>query len=126
MPFLTNDQAAKTLQTEIRAMALRCEIFKGDLANESNIVARFNMIDAKLGRLNALVNNTALMLPQIRIAQVTEQRLNQLFSTHITSYFLCAREALLRMAYKHGGSGGSIVNVSSLAAITGSPHEYID
>jgi NAD(P)-dependent dehydrogenase (short-subunit alcohol dehydrogenase family) len=53
-------------------------------------------------------------------------RLHQVFATNITGGFLCAREAIKRMSTIHGGLGGSIVNVSSGAARTGSPGVYID
>lgn len=38
---------------------------------------------------------------------------------------LCSQQAVKRMAYCHGGQGGSIVNVSSIAAKLGSPNEYV-
>ncbi len=124
--YLNNEQAARSVQQAVLAYGVRCELYRGDVTKEDQVLAMFDFIDKSLGCLTALVNNAALMLPQISIEQVTEARLNKIFSSNITSYFLCAREAVLRMALKHGGSGGSIVNVSSLAALSGSPHEYLD
>ncbi len=124
--YLNNEQAARSVQQAVLAYGVRCELYRGDVTKEDQVLAMFNFIDQSLGCLTALVNNAALMLPQISIEQVTEARLNRIFSSNITSYFLCAREAVLRMALKHGGSGGSIVNISSLAALSGSPHEYLD
>ncbi|EPJ48028.1 MAG: putative oxidoreductase ygfF [Osedax symbiont Rs1] len=124
--YLNNEQAARAVQRAVLAHGVRCELYRGDVTKEDQVLAMFEFIDQHLGHLTALVNNAALMLPQISIEQVTEARLNKIFSSNITSYFLCAREAVLRMAHKHGGDGGSIVNVSSLAALSGSPHEYLD
>ncbi|HET8984188.1 MAG TPA: SDR family oxidoreductase, partial [Trueperaceae bacterium] len=53
-------------------------------------------------------------------------RLERVFATNVTGAFICAREAVLRMSTAHGGNGGAIVNVSSGAARTGSPGEYVD
>lgn len=124
--FLSNSAAAQSVKSEVQALGASCLLFQGDVSDEEQVVALFNSVDARFHRLDALVNNAALMLPQISIEQVTQQRLQQMFCTNISSYFLCAREAVLRMAFKHGGKGGAIVNVSSLAARTGSPHEYMD
>jgi len=124
--FLSNSAAAQSVKSEVQALGASCLLFQGDVSDEEQVVALFNSVDARFHRLDALVNNAALMLPQISIEQVTQQRLQQMFCTNISSYFLCAREAVLRMAFKHGGKGGAIVNVSTLAARTGSPHEYMD
>jgi len=122
-----NDEAsARETLTQAQAFGVSCILFKADIADEQAVVDMFKAIDQSLGRLTALVNNAALMLPQLSIEQVDSQRLAQMFSVNVSGYFICAREAVLRMAYKHGGGGGSIVNVSSLAAITGSPNEYLD
>lgn len=124
--YLSNDAAAEQVKAQVEALGQRCLLYKADVSDERQVVAMFSHIDQHLGRLNALVNNAALMLPQLTIESVDQQRLAQMFSVNISSYFLCAREAVLRMAFKHGGDGGSIVNVSSLAALTGSPNEYLD
>ncbi|MEH6443408.1 MAG: SDR family oxidoreductase [Oceanospirillaceae bacterium] len=124
--YIANDDTAKAAQNSVHELGRRCILYKGDMAQEEQVVAMFKQVDAELGVVTTLVNNAALMLPQLTIEEVTQARLNKMFSTNITSYFLCAREAVLRMAFKHGGYGGSIVNVSSLAALTGSPNEYLD
>ncbi len=62
----------------------------------------------------------------MRLDEMNFERLERIFKTNITGYFLCSREAVKRMSIKYGGSGGSIVNVSSVASRVGSPGEYID
>ncbi|MEM5528503.1 SDR family oxidoreductase [Gammaproteobacteria bacterium AS21] len=124
--YLQNDEAAVAAQQRIVSLGQRCLLYKGDVSQETVVQSMFVAMDKELGTISALVNNAALMEKQIGIEQVTQARLNRMFSTNITSYFLCAKEAVLRMATKHGGVGGSIVNVSSLAAKTGSAHEYMD
>jgi NAD(P)-dependent dehydrogenase (short-subunit alcohol dehydrogenase family) len=76
--------------------------------------------------VTALVNNVGILEHKMRIEHMDADRLNRVFSTNITSYFLCAREAVLRMSTLHDGNGGSIVNVSSAASRLGSAGEYVD
>ena len=86
----------------------------------------FEQIDKDLGPITGLVNNAAMLMPQASIEQVNAHRSATLFATNISGNFLCAREAVNRMANRHGGHGGAIVNVSSAASRLGSPHEYVD
>ncbi|MGB1238776.1 MAG: SDR family oxidoreductase [Pseudomonadales bacterium] len=124
--YRSDKVAAAALVTQLRERGTDCFSFCADIADEEQVKALFNAVDERLGPITALVNNAALMLPQQSIEALDGQRLTQMFATNITGYFLCAREAVLRMAHKHGGAGGGIVNVSSMAAKTGSPHEYMD
>ncbi|MDE9555945.1 SDR family oxidoreductase [Xenorhabdus bovienii] len=103
------------------AMAVRV-----DVTDEKQIMALFQRTEKELGYIYGLVNNAGVLKPQATIEQLTAERLNTIFATNVTGYFLCAREAVKRMALRHGGRGGAIVNVSSAAARLGSPHEYID
>ncbi|PHM55321.1 3-oxoacyl-ACP reductase [Xenorhabdus hominickii] len=89
-------------------------------------MALFQRTEQELGYVSGLVNNAGILKPQATIEQLTAERLNEIFATNVTGYFLCAREAVKRMAFRHGGQGGGIVNVSSAAARLGSPHEYVD
>lgn len=121
-----NAQLALQVVSEITQMGQRAIAVKADVSKEEDVIFLFNQIDKNLGKLSALVNNVGILLPQSRVEDLTAERINTLFVTNVTSYFLCCREAIKRMAKKHGGSGGSIVNVSSAAARLGSPNEYID
>ncbi|MDE9563689.1 SDR family oxidoreductase [Xenorhabdus bovienii] len=103
------------------AMAVRV-----DVTDEKQIMALFQRTEKELGYISGLVNNAGVLKPQATIEQLTAERLNTIFATNVTGYFLCAREAVKRIALRHGGRGGAIVNVSSAAARLGSPHEYID
>ncbi|MGJ0629881.1 SDR family oxidoreductase [Xenorhabdus bovienii] len=103
------------------AMAVRV-----DVTDEKQIMELFQRTEKELGYISGLVNNAGVLKPQATIEQLTAERLNTIFATNVIGYFLCAREAVKRMAFRHGGRGGAIVNVSSAAARLGSPHEYID
>ncbi|MBP2168157.1 NAD(P)-dependent dehydrogenase (short-subunit alcohol dehydrogenase family) [Erwinia toletana] len=99
---------------------------QADIADEAQVVAMFQQIDQQPGVLSALVNNAGILFQQSTVEQLTAERINRVFATNVTGSFICCREAIKRMAWHHGGKGGAIVNVSSAAARTGSPGEYVD
>ena len=99
---------------------------QADIADEEQVVALFQQIDRELGTLTGLVNNAGILKPQATIEQLDAQRIAALFATNVGGSFICAREAVKRMALRHGGQGGAIVNVSSAASRLGAPHEYVD
>ncbi len=99
---------------------------QADIADEAQVMAMFADIDRQPGQLSALVNNAGILFQQATLEQLTAERINRVFATNVTGSFLCCREAVKRMGHHHGGSGGAIVNVSSAAARTGAPGEYVD
>jgi NAD(P)-dependent dehydrogenase (short-subunit alcohol dehydrogenase family) len=98
---------------------------QADVAQESDIVHLFAQA-AALGPIRGFVNNAAILEPQQRLDQMDAARIQRIFAANAIGALLCAREAVRRMSTKHGGSGGAIVNVSSMASKLGSPNEYID
>jgi NAD(P)-dependent dehydrogenase (short-subunit alcohol dehydrogenase family) len=99
---------------------------QADVSREDEVQRMFAEVDARCGRLDALVNNAGILARQMRVEQMDAARIERIFATNVTGSFMCAREAVLRMSTKHGGSGGAIVNVSSRAAVLGSSGEYVD
>lgn len=99
---------------------------QADIADEEQVVALFQRIDHDLGRLTGLVNNAGILKQQATIEQLDAARIADVFATNVSGSFICAREAVKRMALRHGGQGGAIVNVSSAASRLGAPHEYVD
>lgn len=124
--YRSRKDAALQVLEEIKALGGRAIAVQVDIADEAQVVRLFEEIDNVFGRVTGLVNNAAIVLPQAGIEQMNADRISRILSTNVTGSFLCAREAVLRMAMRHGGQGGSIVNVSSAASRLGSPHEYID
>ena len=86
----------------------------------------FEACDERLGPLDGLVNNAGILETQMRVESMTADRIQRIFATNVTGAFVCAREAVRRMATSRGGRGGAIVNVSSGAARLGSPGEHVD
>ncbi len=101
-------------------------VVQADVSNENDVERLFKTIDNELGPLTALVNNAAVLSTQMRLDALTADRINWILTSNVTSAFLCCREAVKRMSTSQSGRGGAIVNVSSIAAKTGSPGEYVD
>uniref|UniRef100_UPI003364F84A SDR family oxidoreductase n=1 Tax=Arenibacter sp. M-2 TaxID=3053612 RepID=UPI003364F84A len=99
---------------------------QADISKEGDVLRLFSETDRLFGNLHSLINNAGILERQMRLEDIGISRLNRIFSANITGQFLCAREAVKRMSTRHGGKGGTIVNVSSLAAKTGAPSEYVD
>ena len=124
--FKKSDKAAREIVDQINGAGSRAIAIKADVSIEKDVEKLFNSIDKDLGEMHALVNNAGILLPQMHVENMTAERINKIFATNVTSYFLCSREAIKRMSYKHGGTGGNIVNVSSAASRLGSGGEYVD
>ncbi|HEU4582323.1 MAG TPA: SDR family oxidoreductase [Polyangiaceae bacterium] len=118
--------AAEAVVDEIVAGGGRAVAVAGDVALEADVLRLFEACAATLGRPVGLVNNAGVLEAQGRLEEMALDRWQRVFATNVFGAFLCAREAVRRMSTRHGGSGGSIVNVSSGAARSGSPGEYID
>jgi NAD(P)-dependent dehydrogenase (short-subunit alcohol dehydrogenase family) len=124
--FLTDEIAAKQLKNEILQFNVKCITVKADVSKACEVQRLFDTVDQELGCLSVLVNNVGILKKQCRLDEIDEQRFSQVLTTNVMSCFLCSKQALKRMSSKYGGKGGAIVNVSSGAAKSGSPNEYID
>lgn len=124
--YHANSLAADDVVRQIRTLGGTAITVQADVAIESDVLAMFAKVDAKLGRLSALVNNAGVVDVPRRVDAMDVARLQRMFATNVLGSFVCAREAVLRMSTRHGGTGGSIVNVSSAASRLGSPGQYVD
>ena len=124
--YRSNETAAHAVAQKIVAGGGRAIAVQADVAVEADVVRLFETCDAQLGTLTALVNNAGILETQSRVEAMDAARLQRVFAANVTGAFICAREAVKRMSTKHGGKGGSIVNLSSRASVLGSPNEYVD
>jgi len=124
--YAANSLAADEVVRQIRQAGGQAMAVQADVADEAQVVAMFERIDARFGRLSALVNNAGVVDQTTRVEAITLARLQRMFEINVFGSFLCAREAVRRMSTRHGGSGGAIVNVSSVAARLGAPGQYVD
>ena len=124
--YLNDAQAAQQVCDEITSHGGQARIFQADLQIESDIHALFKNVLNHFGQLNGLVNNVGITPLFGRVDEMTAARLNEVFNTNITSAFLCAGLAVRAMSTRYGHAGGVLVNVSSRAALLGSPNRYVD
>ncbi len=118
--------AAHALVERIRGEGGHAAAFAADVGEEAEVERLFAEIDHALGPLTALVNNAGVLETQMRVEAMDAARVRRILATNVVGPLLCCREAIRRMSTRHGGQGGAIVNVSSVAARTGSPGEYVD
>jgi NAD(P)-dependent dehydrogenase (short-subunit alcohol dehydrogenase family) len=124
--YLKNQTAAEAIVEQIRALGTKAIAVQADVSQEADVVRLFQTVDMKLGTISALVNNAGILETQMRVDEMDAARLSRIFSSNISPYFLCAKEAVKRMSNRYGGKGGAIVNVSSAASRLGSAGEYVD
>ncbi len=124
--YLRNRSAADEVVQGIEKAGGKAIAVAADVAVEADVVRLFETVDAKLGRVTALVNNAGILERHMRVEEMDAGRLTRVLAANVIGSFLCAREAVRRMSTRHGGSGGAIVNLSSAASRLGSPNEYVD
>ena len=124
--YTANSLAADEVVRQIRAAGGQAISVKADVADEDQVLRMFEHIDAKLGRVSGLVNNAGVVDVAARVDEMSVARWKRMFDVNVIGSLICAREAVRRMSTRHGGEGGSIVNVSSAAARLGSPGQYVD
>ena len=124
--YTHNQAAAEGVVRTIREGGGQALAIQADVADEDQVLHLFAQVDAKLGRLTALVNNAGIVDRAARVEEMSLARLKRMFDINVIGSFLCAREAVKRMSTKHGGRGGAIVNVSSAASRLGAPGQYVD
>ena len=110
---------------DCEAAGRRAVAVQADVAVEGDVLGLFAAAD-ELGPVTALVNNAGIVDQRTRVDELTRARLDRMLAVNVVAPFLCAREAVRRMSTRHGGGGGVIVNVSSIAATLGGPGEYVD
>ena len=124
--YLAEEQRANEVAGDISAKGGRALVLQGDAASEADVLRMFGTIDRELGRLTALVNNAGITGRAGRLEGYTAEEMRRVLDVSVMGSLLCAREAVKRMSTKHGGAGGSIINISSIAARIGAPGQYVD
>jgi NAD(P)-dependent dehydrogenase (short-subunit alcohol dehydrogenase family) len=124
--YVKNSDAADRVVEKIANGGGKALAVAADVAEEEDVVAMFAETDRMLGRVTALVNNAGIVERRSRVEDMSAERIQRMLAVNVTGSFLCAREAVKRMSRRNGGSGGAIVNVSSVAARFGGPGDYVD
>jgi NAD(P)-dependent dehydrogenase (short-subunit alcohol dehydrogenase family) len=124
--YSANSLAADEVVRQIRQSGGTAMAVQADVADEAQVLTMFEKVDAKLGRLTALVNNAGVVDQTSRVDAMSMARFRRMFEINVYGSFVCARESVRRMSTRHGGAGGTIVNLSSVAARLGAPGQYVD
>ena len=123
--FSTGKAEAKKIAAEIVSAGGTALPVHADVCSEEQIVQMFQTAERELGPITALVNNAGITGGFARVEDVTAAAIEKTFAVNVTGAILCAREAVRRMSTRHGGKGGAIVNISSLATRTGAAGEWV-
>ena len=124
--YLQRAETANSLVAELTATGVRALAVQADVSSEADVLRAFATVDRELGTITALVNNAGILEQQMRLDAMTVDRWTRVLTTNVVGSFVCAREAVLRMSTRHGGAGGAIVNLSSIASKVGGANEYVD
>lgn len=123
--YQTNLELARTTAAQAELLGAEVVFLQADVSQEADVIRLFEQADARFGRLDVLVNNAGILRKNL-VKDTEVKALEKLLAINVIGSFICAREAIKRMATSTGGKGGAIVNVSSIAARIGSPFEYVD
>jgi NAD(P)-dependent dehydrogenase (short-subunit alcohol dehydrogenase family) len=123
--YLQSEGRAREVADEIRRGGGRALILQGDTAVEQDVVRMFETIDRELGPITALVNNAGITGRAGRLDSYDAEQIRRVLDVNVVGAMLCAREAVKRMSTKNGGKGGTIVNLSSVAATLGGGNQWI-
>ncbi|WFS00446.1 SDR family oxidoreductase [Rhizobium tumorigenes] len=124
--YATNRKAAEAVVEEIVREGGEAVIAEGDVGSAVGVASMYAVVDTHFGRIDALVNNAGVVDMTARVDEMSFERIERLFRINVTGSIFCAAEAVKRMSTRHGGKGGAIVNISSVAATLGSPSQYVD
>jgi NAD(P)-dependent dehydrogenase (short-subunit alcohol dehydrogenase family) len=116
--YLRSEAGALSVVTQIRELGGEAVALQADVGELAQVEQMFSRLDAAFGRLDVLVNNAGV-LAKFRVDAVDQNNVADLFRSNVFSMYFCSREAVRRMSTAHGGTGGVIVNMSSVAARLG-------
>ena len=125
MNYLNDEQSAREVVSDIAELGARAMSVQADVSVEAEILRLFDRAEEQLGPIRGLVNNAGITGGLTSVADLSCQTLRKVMDLNVIGAILCAREAVRRMSWARGGSGGGIVNVSSGAATLGSANEYV-
>lgn len=126
LTYRSDATAARSVAEACRSAGVWADAAMLDVADEDAVEGLFASVPEEVGPLRGLVNNAGIVAPTSAVAEMSASRIRAVLDVNVLGVLLCAREAVRLMSTAHGGTGGAIVNVSSRAAVLGSPGEYVD
>ena len=126
LAYRTEQDAAEEVAASCRAIGVRAHTARLDVSDDAAVTALFANLPGDSGPLAGLVNNAGIVAPTASVIDLDADRIRRVLEVNVLGALVCAREAVRLMATDRGGAGGAIINVSSKAAVLGSPGEYVD
>lgn len=123
--YRNDAKAAAEVVAAIKGAGGRAIAVQGDMSKEDDIARVFEMIDQSLGRLTHLVYNSGVTGTNSRMEAVATQTIRNALDVNVFGALVCVRDSIRRISTRHGGRGGAIVLVSSVASILGAAGEYV-
>lgn len=123
--YRSDGAAAERVVADIKALGRRAVAIQADVAKENEVETLFKTVDASLGRLTHLVYSSGITGPVSRVDELNDRAIHDVLAINVAGAFYCTRAAIRRMSTKHGGSGGSIVLLSSMASVLGGGGEFV-
>ncbi len=124
--YTANQAAADSIVQQITEAGGQAIAVRGDVSVETDVLTIFTETKTRLGPITGLINNAGILDKEGRLDSFSAERIARVVNVNVTGSLLCAREAVKAMSTRHGGAGGSIVNLSSVASIIGSPGVFVD
>ncbi|AEA68476.1 SDR family oxidoreductase [Pseudomonas brassicacearum] len=126
LTYIADQASALAVAEQVEARGARALAVRADNADPAQIAELFATVDLRFGRIDVLVNNASILAQQSRLEDLGFERMQRIFAVNTLGPMLCAQQATRRMAYRYGGRGGAVINISSASARLGSPNEYVD
>lgn len=123
--YLSDADAALGIVKTCEGFGAKAIAVQSDVAKRQDVEALFLACDREFGPVSCLVNNAGVIGQNTRIQGLQDEALEQTFRTNVFGLLYCTQEATRRMSTANGGAGGTIINISSVAAVLGSPGEYV-
>jgi len=123
--YASDRDSALAVVAACEAQGARALAVRGDVASEADVAALFDACDSFFAGPFDLVNNAGILGAMTRFEAADPAMIRAVFDVNVMGTILCSQQAVRRLSAEHGGAGGAVVNISSIAASLGSPGEYV-
>jgi NAD(P)-dependent dehydrogenase (short-subunit alcohol dehydrogenase family) len=123
--YKSDEKAAAAVIDAIAGQGARGLAIQGDMGVEADIERMFKSVDNTLGPLTHFIYNCGITGRASRLEDAALATIREVVEVNVLGALIALRHAIRRMSKKHGGNGGAIVLLSSMAAMLGGPNEYV-
>jgi NAD(P)-dependent dehydrogenase (short-subunit alcohol dehydrogenase family) len=123
--YKSNATAAKEVTDAVRKAGRKAVAIAGDMAHEADIEQVFDEAARTLGSVTHFVHSAGIIGDYSRLDEASAATIEEVLAVDTFGALICLRACVRRMSTKHGGKGGSVVMLSSMAATLGGANECI-